>query len=71
VRRLSFKTQFKIEFLGPLNGPRKSLKKPLVFTVIPLLVQYALYYRGPVPEVQYVLYYRRKLEYLKKPCGVW
>jgi hypothetical protein len=30
VRRLSFKTQFKIEFLGPFNGPKKSLKKTLI-----------------------------------------
>jgi hypothetical protein len=30
VRGLSFKTQFKIEFLGPFYGPKKSLKKPLV-----------------------------------------
>jgi hypothetical protein len=30
VRRLSFKTQFKIEFLGPFNGPKKSLKKALI-----------------------------------------
>jgi hypothetical protein len=28
VRRLSFKTQFKIEFLGPFNGPKKSLENP-------------------------------------------
>jgi hypothetical protein len=30
VRRLSFKTQFKIEFLGPFYFPKKSLKKPLL-----------------------------------------
>jgi hypothetical protein len=30
VRRLSFKTQFKIEFLGPFNGPKKSRKKSLI-----------------------------------------
>jgi hypothetical protein len=29
MRRLSFKTQFKIEFLGPFHGPKKSLKKTL------------------------------------------
>jgi hypothetical protein len=29
VRRLSFKTQFKIEFLGPFYGSKKSLKKTL------------------------------------------
>jgi hypothetical protein len=27
MRRLSFKTQFKIEFLGPFYGPKKSLEK--------------------------------------------
>ena len=37
VRRLSFKTQFKIEFLGPFYGPRKprnSLKKPCQFMLV-------------------------------------
>ena len=30
VRWLSFKTQFKIEFFGPFNGPTKALKKTLI-----------------------------------------
>jgi hypothetical protein len=31
---LSFKTQFKIEFLGPFYGPKKSLKKTLFIPTI-------------------------------------
>jgi hypothetical protein len=34
VRRLSFKTQFKIEFLGSFYGPKKSLKKTLFIPTI-------------------------------------